>query len=54
MGLGPFIVIMKELKAYVFNAKEKKEISYGYWRILSSNLLGRLQQSSLELVKLIF
>jgi hypothetical protein len=42
MGLGPFIVIMKELKAHVFNAKEKREIPYGYWRNLPSNLLGNL------------
>jgi hypothetical protein len=30
MGLGPFIVIIKELKAHVFNAKGKRKISYGY------------------------
>jgi hypothetical protein len=30
MGLEPFIVIMKELKAHVFNAKGKREIPYGY------------------------
>jgi hypothetical protein len=30
MGLGPFIVIMKELKVHVFNAKGKREIVYGY------------------------
>jgi hypothetical protein len=42
MGLGPFIVIIKELKVYVFNAKGKKEIPYGYWRSLPSNLLGNL------------
>jgi hypothetical protein len=30
MGLGPFIVILKKLKAHVFNAKEKREIPYGY------------------------
>jgi hypothetical protein len=30
MGLEPFIVIMKELKADVFNAKGKREIPYGY------------------------
>jgi hypothetical protein len=42
MGLGSFIVIMKELKAHVFNAKEKREMSYGYWRSLPSNLLGNL------------
>jgi hypothetical protein len=29
MGLGPFIVIIKELKAHVFNAKGKREIPYG-------------------------
>jgi hypothetical protein len=42
MGLGPFIVMMKELKAHVFNAKEKREIQYGYLRSLPSNLLGNL------------
>jgi hypothetical protein len=42
MGLGPFIVIMKELKAHVFNAKGKREILNGYWRSLPSNLLGNL------------
>jgi hypothetical protein len=42
MGLGPFIVIIKELKAHVFNAKGKREIPYGYWRSLPSNLLGNL------------
>jgi hypothetical protein len=42
MGLGPFIVIIKELKVYVFNAKGKKEIPYGYCRSLPSNLLGNL------------
>jgi hypothetical protein len=36
MGLGPFIVIIKELKAYLFNAKEKREIPYGYWRSLAT------------------
>jgi hypothetical protein len=30
MGLGPFILIIKELKAHVFNTKEKREIPYGY------------------------
>jgi hypothetical protein len=29
MGLGPFIVIMKELKAHVFNAKEKEKYRMG-------------------------
>jgi hypothetical protein len=42
MGLGTFIVIIKELKAHVFNAKGKREILYGYWRSLPSNLLGNL------------
>jgi hypothetical protein len=42
MGIGPFIVIIKELKAHVFNAKGKREISYGYWRSLPSNLLRNL------------
>jgi hypothetical protein len=42
MGLGTLIVIMKELKAHVFNAKEKREILYEYWRSLPSNLLGNL------------
>jgi hypothetical protein len=40
MGLGPFLVIIKELKAHVFNAKEKREIPYEYWRSLPSNLLS--------------
>jgi hypothetical protein len=26
MGLGPFIVIIKELKAHLFNAKGKRQI----------------------------
>jgi hypothetical protein len=43
MGLGPFIVIIKELKAHVFNAKGKREIPYEYWRSLPSNLLGQSQ-----------
>jgi hypothetical protein len=42
MGSEPFIIIMKELKADVFNAKEKREIPHGYWRSLTSNLLGNL------------
>jgi hypothetical protein len=42
MGLESFIVIMKELKIHVFNAKDKREILYGYRRSLSSNLLGNL------------
>jgi hypothetical protein len=44
MNLGSFIVIMKELKAHVFNVKENREIPYEYWRSLSfsSNLLGNL------------
>jgi hypothetical protein len=42
MGLGPFIVIIKELKVHVFNVKGKREISYGYWRSLPSNLSGNL------------
>jgi hypothetical protein len=33
---------MKELKVHVFNAKEKREIPYGYWRSLPSNLLCNL------------
>jgi hypothetical protein len=39
MGLGPFIVIIKELKAYVFNAKGKREIPYEYWRSLPSKCM---------------
>jgi hypothetical protein len=42
MDLEPFIVIIKELKVHVFNAKGKREILYGYWRSLPSNLLGNL------------
>jgi hypothetical protein len=42
MGLGPFIVIIKELKVHVFKAKGKREIQYEYWRSLPSNLLGNL------------
>jgi hypothetical protein len=37
MGLGPFVVIIKELKAHVFNAKGKREIPCGYWRSLPLN-----------------
>jgi hypothetical protein len=29
MGLGPFIVIIKELKAHVFNAKEREKYRMG-------------------------
>jgi hypothetical protein len=29
MGLGPFIVIIEELKAHVFNAKGKRETHMG-------------------------
>jgi hypothetical protein len=42
MCLRPFIVIIKELKVYVFNAKGNREIPYGYWRSLTFNLLGNL------------
>jgi hypothetical protein len=42
MGLASFIVIIKELKAHMFNAKGKREIPYGYWRSLPSNLIGNL------------
>jgi hypothetical protein len=35
---------MKELKAHVFNAKGKREMLYGYWTSLPSNLLGNLSE----------
>jgi hypothetical protein len=41
-GPRAIFLIMKELKVHVFNANEKREILYGYWRSLPSNLLGNL------------
>jgi hypothetical protein len=41
-GLRAIYCNKKELKARVFNAKGKREIPYGYWRSLPSNLLGNL------------
>jgi hypothetical protein len=38
MGLGPIIVIMKELKAHVFNAKEKREIPLGPFIVIMKKI----------------
>jgi hypothetical protein len=38
MDLEPFIIINERIKAHLFNAKEKREISYRYLRSLPSNL----------------
>jgi hypothetical protein len=41
---GPMAIYCnnERIKAHVFNAKEKREISYGYLRSFPSNLLGSL------------